>query len=377
VTFRLPPYPYDRLQGLAKLAEAHEGGMVDCSIGTPCDPPPRAVVDALASSGTERGYPASAGSPQLREAAAEWLTRRFGLAEVPVSSVAACVGTKELVASVPHVLRLREPGRDTVLYPAVSYPTYAMGAELAGCRPVPVPPAPGRSGGLDLDAVEPADAARALVLWSNSPSNPTGALGDLGAEAAWGRAHGVPVFSDECYAEFTWDGPPRSVLQHGRDGVVAVHSLSKRSNLAGVRVGFYAGDAELVEFLRAVRQHAGLMVPGPAQAAGAAALADDEHVEVQRARYRERLVYLGGVLGGYGCPVMPPEGGFYLWVPVPADRWPDAWSMAEALATDGGILVSPGDLYGDGGAGHVRVALVQPMERLALVGERLARVSHG
>ena len=377
MTFRLPPYPYDRLQGLAKLAEAHEGGMVDCSIGTPCDPPPRAVVDALASSGTERGYPASAGSPQLREAAAEWLTRRFGLAEVPVSSVAACVGTKELVASVPHVLRLREPGRDTVLYPAVSYPTYAMGAELAGCRPVPVPPAPGRSGGLDLDAVEPADAARALVLWSNSPSNPTGALGDLGAEAAWGRAHGVPVFSDECYAEFTWDGPPRSVLQRGRDGVVAVHSLSKRSNLAGVRVGFYAGDAELVEFLRAVRQHAGLMVPGPAQAAGAVALADDEHVEVQRARYRERLVYLGGVLGGYGCPVMPPEGGFYLWVPVPADRWPDAWSMAEALATDGGILVSPGDLYGDGGAGHVRVALVQPMERLALVGERLARVSHG
>jgi succinyldiaminopimelate transaminase len=377
VTFRLPPYPYDRLQGLAKLAEAHEGGMVDCSIGTPCDPPPRAAVDALASSDTERGYPASAGSPQLREAAAEWLTRRFGLAEVPVSSVAACVGTKELVASVPHVLRLREPGKDTVLYPAVSYPTYAMGAELAGCRAVPVPPAPGRSGGLDLDAVEPSDAARALVLWSNSPSNPTGGLGDLGAEAAWGGAHGVPVFSDECYAEFTWDGPPRSVLQHGRDGVVAVHSLSKRSNLAGVRVGFYAGDAELVEFLRAVRQHAGLMVPGPAQAAGAAALADDDHVEVQRARYRERLVYLGGVLGAYGCPVMPPEGGFYLWVPVPAERWPDAWSMAEALATDGGILVSPGDLYGDGGAGHVRVALVQPMERLALVGERLARVSHG
>ena len=377
MTFRLPPYPYDRLQALAKLAGAHEGGMVDCSIGTPCDPPLRAVVDALASSGTERGYPASAGSAELREAAAGWLTRRFGLAEVPVSSVAACVGTKELVASVPHVLRLREPGKDTVLYPAVSYPTYAMGAELAGCRAVPVPPAPGRLGGLDLDTVEPADAERALVLWSNSPSNPTGGLGDLGAEAAWGRAHGVPVFSDECYAEFTWDGPPRSVLEHGREGVVAVHSLSKRSNLAGVRVGFYAGDAELVEFLRAVRQHAGLMVPGPAQAAGAAALADDDHVEVQRARYRERLVYLGGVLGGYGCPVMPPEGGFYLWVPVPADRWPDAWAMAEALARDGGILVSPGDLYGEGGAGHVRVALVQPMERLVLVGERLARVSHG
>ena len=377
MTFRLPPYPYDRLSGLAKVADAHEGGMVDCSIGTPYDPPLPAVIEALASSGTERGYPASAGSPQLREAAAGWLMRRFGLADVTPSSVAACVGTKELVAAVPHLLRLREPARDTVLYPAVSYPTYAMGAELAGCRAVPVPAAQGRLGGLQLDAIDPEDAARALVLWSNSPSNPTGGLGDHAAEAAWGRAHGVPVFSDECYAEFTWDGPPRSVLQHGTDGVVAVHSLSKRSNLAGLRVGFYAGDAELVEFLRAVRQHAGLMVPGPAQAAGVAALADDDHVAAQRARYRERLAFLAVTLAGYGCPVALPEGGFYLWVPVPAGRWSDAWAMAEALATDGGLLVSPGDLYGEGGAGHVRVAVVQPMERLALVGERLARVRHG
>jgi succinyldiaminopimelate transaminase len=377
MTFRPPPYPYDRLTGLAKLAEAHPGGMVDCSIGTPCDPPLRSVVDALASSGTERGYPASAGSPQLRDAAAEWLARSFGVHDVAPSAVAACVGTKELVASVPHVLRLRQPEKDAVLYPAISYPTYAMGAALAGCRAVAVPPAPGRLGGLDLSAIDPADAERALVLWSNSPSNPTGALGDLGAEAAWGRARGVPVFSDECYAAFTWEGPPRSVLQHGAEGVVAVHSLSKRSNLAGVRVGFYAGDADLVEFFRAVRQHAGLMVPGPAQAAGVVALADEHHVEVQRERYLERLAYLAGVLGAYGCPVTRPEGGFYLWVPVPTDRWPDGWAMAEALASDGGLLVSPGELYGEGGAGYVRVAVVQPMERLALVGERLARVSHG
>ncbi len=376
MTFRLPPYPYDRLDGLAKVAAAHEGGMVDCSIGTPYDPPSAAVVEALATSGTERGYPASAGSPQLRDAAAAWLARRFGLTEGP-QAVAACVGTKEFVASVPHVLRLGTPDKDTVLYPAVSYPTYAMGAELAGCRAVPVPAAPGRLGGLDLDAIHPDDAGRALLLWSNSPSNPTGGLGDLGAEAAWGRAHGVPVFSDECYAEFTWDGPPRSVLQLGSDGVVAVHSLSKRSNMAGVRVGFYAGDPELVEFLRAVRQHAGLMVSGPAQAAGVAALHDDAHVETQRARYRERLAFLAGVLGDYGCPAPFPEGGFYLWVPVPSGRWPDAWLMAEALATDGGLLVSPGDLYGKDGEGHVRVAVVQPMERLALVGERLARVRHG
>jgi succinyldiaminopimelate transaminase len=377
VTFKLPPYPYDRLAGLAKLAEAHEGGMVDCSIGTPCDPPLPAVLEALASSDSERGYPASAGSPQLREAAARWLTRRFGLDDVPPGSVAACVGTKELVASAPHVLRLRTPERDTVLYPAVSYPTYAMGAELAGCRAVAVPSPAGQLGGLDLEAIDPDDARRALVLWSNSPSNPTGGLGDLGAEAAWGRTHGVPVFSDECYAEFTWDGRPRSVLEHGADGVIAVHSLSKRSNLAGVRVGFYAGDPELVDFMRAVRQHAGLMVPGPAQAAGVAALNDDVHVEAQRTRYRERMAYLSRVLGAYGVPVGLPQGGFYLWVPVPPERWPDAWAMAETLANDGGLLVSPGDLYGEGGAGHVRVAVVQPMDRLELVEERLGRVGHG
>jgi succinyldiaminopimelate transaminase len=374
VTFELPPYPYDRLSELGALAGALPGGLVDCSIGTPCDPPLPAVVEALASSGSERGYPPSAGSPALRQAAATWLERRFGLPPVPVTSVAACVGTKELVASAAQVLHLREPGRDTVLYPAVSYPTYAMGASLAGCRAVPVPAPRGQLGGLDVGAIADSDAARALVLWSNSPSNPTGGLGDLGAEAAWGRAHGVPVFSDECYAEFTWDGPPRSILQHGVEGVVAVHSLSKRSNLAGVRVGFFAGDPELVEFMRAVRQHAGLMVPGPAQAAGAVALADDAHVEVQRQRYRERLDFMAAVFSKFGCPVETPAGGFYLWVPVPADRWDNAWAMAADLARLGGLLVSPGDLYGPAGAGFARVAIVQPMDRLELVADRLADV---
>ena len=181
----------------------------------------------------------------------------------------------------------------------------------------------------------------------------------------------MPLFSDECYAEFTWDGPPRSILQSGSDGVVAVHSLSKRSNLAGLRVGFFAGDPELVEFLRAVRQHAGLMVPGPAQAAAAVALADDAHVDAQRALYRQRLDFAASVLGRYGCPVTPPAGGFYLWVPVPRQRWADAWAMAEDLARHGGLLVSPGDLYGGGGAGFARVAVVQPIARLELVAERL------
>ena len=369
-SFRPPPYPYERLKGLRELADALPGGVVDCSVGTPCDPPPPAVVRALAVSGAERGYPPSAGNPALRRAAAEWMGRRFGI-EIEPAAVAACVGTKEMVASTAHYLRLRDPSRDTVLIPSVAYPTYEMGAVLARCRAIAVPPAGPDGSGVDFGAIDPADARRAVMLWVNSPSNPSGGLSDLAAAARWGRHHGVPVFSDECYCEYTWDGPPRSVLEAGTDGVVAVHSLSKRSNMAGVRAGFFAGDAALVRYLRDVRQHAGLMMPGPVQAAAAVALADDEHVVEQRARYQARLVHLASALTKAGCPTSLPAGGFYLWPPVPR-RWADGWAMAEDLAKVAGMLVSPGDLYGAAGAGHVRIAVVQPMDRLELVGERLA-----
>ncbi len=181
-----------------------------------------------------------------------------------------------------------------------------MGATLAGCRAVAVPPR--ADGTLDLDAVDDADAARALCLWVNSPANPSGQLDDLAAAAAWGRARGVPVLSDECYVEFTWDGPPRTILEHGTEGVLAVHSLSKRSNLAGVRAGFYAGDAELVEYLREVRKHAGLMVPGPVQAAAVAAWADDAHVDEQRPRYRRPAGAGAAILAGIGHRRRPARG---------------------------------------------------------------------
>ena len=231
------------------------------------------------------------------------------------SELSACVGTKEFVASTAHYLRLRSPQRDTVLYPAVSYPTYAMGALLGRCRAVPVRERPG--GGLDLSSIDAADIDRALMLWANSPSNPSGFLTGLDEVAGWGRQRGIPVFSDECYAEFTWQGPPSTVLATGVEGVVAVHSLSKRSNLAGVRAGFFAGDPDLVGFLADVRRHAGLMVPGPVQAGAVAAFDDDDHVVVQRARYEERLAFLGGTFDSIGLPTPMPAGGFYLWVPVP------------------------------------------------------------
>jgi succinyldiaminopimelate transaminase len=362
-----PPYPYDRLDGALAKAAQHEGGVVDLSVGTPCDPPPAAVVEALATSGAERGYPPSIGSAAMRQAAARWIDRRFGVA-VPASQVAACVGTKELVATLPQWLHLRTPERDTVLHPAQAYPTYAMGATLAGCRAVAVPA--GRDGRMDLAAIDPADAARALCLWVNSPSNPTGALDDLEAAAAWGRAHEVLVCSDECYVEFTWDGPGRSILEHGTDGVLAVHSLSKRSNLAGARAGFYVGDADLVHYLGEVRKHAGFMVPGPVQAAAVAALDDDDHVRAQRETYLRRLRRTAEVLGGWaGVDIDLPQGGFYLWFRAPGG---DAWGLTERLAAEGGALVSPGEFYGEAAADHVRVAVVQPDDRLELVARRLA-----
>ncbi|MCO5305845.1 MAG: aminotransferase class I/II-fold pyridoxal phosphate-dependent enzyme [Microthrixaceae bacterium] len=367
-----PPYPYDRLADIVAAATAHDGGAVDLSIGTPGDPPAPAVLDALASSGTERGYPPSIGTEALRAAVAEWFDRRFGV-DVDPSDVGAAIGTKELVAGLPHWLRLRDPSRDTVLYPEVSYPSYAMGATLAGCRAVPVPM--DDRWRLDLSHIDPADAARALCLWANTPGNPAGGLDDLTAVAEWGRRHRVPVFSDECYVEFTWSGPPArpgqapgaTVLSSGTEGVVAVHSLSKRSNLAGLRVGFYAGDPELVHYLQEVRKHAGFMVPGPAQAAAVVALGDQRDVDVQRERYRMRLARMAGILEGIGIAAPLPDGGFYLWVPAPDG---DAWRLAQRLAAELGIVSSPGEFYGHAASGHVRLALVQPDAALDLLERR-------
>jgi aspartate/methionine/tyrosine aminotransferase len=226
---------------------------------------------------------------------------------------------------------------------------------------------------LDLSAVDPDDAARAVLLWVNSPGNPAGGLDDLAEVARWGRARGITVLSDECYAEFTWEGCPQTVLGHGGgpeglDGVVAVHSLSKRSNMAGMRVGWYSGDPDLVDYLREVRKHAGFMVAGPVQQAAAAALGDVRHVEDQRIRYWERLVRAREILGAIGVECDLPGGGFYLWAPAPDG---DGWAWTHWLAEHGGVLVSPGSFYGEAGAGHVRLAMVAPSERLELVAHRL------
>jgi succinyldiaminopimelate transaminase len=355
-----PPYPYDRLDEVIAVAAKHDGGAVDLSIGTPVDPPMPEVLEAFARAEGVRGYPSSIGSAALRTAAAGWLTRRLGSTPLdPATEVAACIGTKEFVASLPLYLRLRRPDLDTILYPAISYPTYEMGATLAGCRAV---------GYLTLDDISDEDAARALAIWVNSPSNPTGSLSDLAAAARWGRERGVLVVSDECYAEYTWTRPPTTILVDGPSNVLAVHSLSKRDNFAGARVGFYAGDADLVYYLEEVRKHAGLMVPGPVQAAAVVALQDDPHVEIQRTRYLNRLKALIDLLATAGYPAQLPDGAFYLWVAAPGG---DAWAAAYDLAERAGIVVSPGDFYGHVSADYFRVAAVQPDDRIALAAARL------
>lgn len=369
-----PPYPYDRLNELKPLGESFAGGLVDLSIGTPMDPPPAIVVEAMATSGSERGYPPSIGIAAAREACAEWLRRCFDVAISP-TQVAATIGSKEFVVTTPHYLHLRRPDRDTVLYPAISYPSYAMGAELARLRAVPVDV--DDRGRPRLDSVESSDVDRALCLWVNSPGNPTGALDDLPGAVSWAREREIPLLSDECYIEFTWGEPPpgrrragASVLAEGPEGVLALHSLSKRSNFAGGRFGFYAGDADLVHFLSEVRKHAGNMVPGPIQHAAIAALGDDDHVDAQRGRYRERLTALAAVLNANGLPVDLPEGSFYLWVPAPGG---DAWKLTRWFAEQAGVLVSPGDFYGPAGASHVRLAVVESTERIQMVADRIAQ----
>ena len=354
-----PPYPYDRLDEIIEIASKHDGGPVDLSIGTPCDPTPPDVLAALSAGDTARGYPASIGSLAFRQAAAGWIERRLGATVDPAAEVAAVVGTKEFVASTPQYLKLRNPSRDTVLYPAIRYPTYEMGAILAGCRAVAYE---------TLDDISADDAARALCIWVNSPGNPTGDLLDLPQAAVWGRARGIPVLSDECYAEFTWSGEPTTILREGTEGVIAVHSLSKRDNFAGARIGFFAGDRDLVHYLREVRKHAGLMPPGPVQAAAIVALGDDAHVDVQRERYLRRLTALQTIFTDLGYPCDLPAGAFYLWIPAPTG---DAWAAARDIAERVGVVVSPGDFYGHRSDGFFRVAAVQPDERIEIVAHRL------
>ena len=357
---RLPEFPWDRLAPHAEVARAHPGGIVDLSIGTPVDPTPALVQQALAAAADAPGYPLTIGTPALRDALVGWSRRRLG-AEVTAVNVLPSIGSKELVALLATLLGL--PAGSTVLLPRLAYPTYDAGARLAGCIPVPT---------ADPTAEDPAGVA---LVWLNSPSNPTGevlAPDRLRATVDWARSHGILVASDECYLELGWDAEPVSVLHPSVsggsvDGLLALHSLSKRSNLAGYRAGFAVGDPTAVGLLVEARKHLGLLMPAPVQAALVAALADDGHVAEQKERYRARREVLRSAVLEAGFTVEHSEAGLYLW----ATRGEDCWATTRALA-EVGVLVAPGAFYGEAGAQYVRLALTVTDERLAAAAERLS-----
>lgn len=362
-------YPWDSLIPFRETAARHPGGTVDLSIGTPVDPTPPELREALAAAADAPGYPTVAGTPELRRALVQWWARRRG-ATLGEAQMLPTIGSKELVGLLPSLLRIG-PG-DVVVVPEVAYPTYAVGAKLAGAQI------------LVTDDVEQwRDDARVRLVWVNSPSNPTGAVlpaDELRNIIAAARGVGAVVASDECYAELPWTSPwaqegvpsllADDVTGGDHTGLLAAYSLSKQSNLAGYRAAFLAGDEALISEISLVRRHLGMMIPTPVQAAMVAALEDDTHVAAQREVYRARREQLLPALQRAGFEVDSSDAGLYLWV---RKEGMDGWDAVAHFA-ELGIVVGPGSFYGETARGHVRISLTASDER---VGQAVHRLHEG
>jgi succinyldiaminopimelate transaminase len=359
VTVQLPDFPWDTIADARARARAHPDGVVDLSIGTPVDPVPAVIQEALTGAAWIPGYPTTHGTPELRTTAADAMARRYGV-QVDPEAMLPTIGSKELVAWLPTLLGVG--AGDLVVIPPLAYPTYEVGVRLAGASL------------LRTDSTVAAGPARPALVWLNSPSNPTGRVlpvAHLRKVVEWARSCGAVVVSDECYLALGWESSPVSILHPSvsggsLDGLLAVHSLSKSSNLAGYRAGLLTGDPTLVSRLLTIRKHAGMIVPHPVQAAITAALSDDDHVATQRARYAARRAVLRTALETAGFTIEHSEAGLYLW----CTRDEDAWTTVDWLAARG-ILVAPGTFYGPTGDKHVRIALTGTDERIEAAAKRL------
>ncbi|AWB83782.1 succinyldiaminopimelate transaminase [Corynebacterium liangguodongii] len=355
---QLPDFPWDTIAEYKALANAHPDGIVDLSVGTPVDPVSPSIQLALANHAAEPGYPQTMGTPELRAEIVHSLERRYHAAGLSEKSVLPVIGTKEAIAWLPTMLGVRG---STVAIPEVAYPTYEVGALIAGCRVV--------------RADAPADAEGAEIVFINSPSNPTGRVAsveELRAWAGFARETGAIIASDECYMGLPWSADPVSLLDPRVTGgdntnLLAIHSLSKTSNMASYRAGMLAGDERLIQELLAVRKHAGLMVPGPIQHAMVASLADDDHEAAQRLIYAKRRALLIDALITAGFSIDYSEAGLYLWA---RRDGLDSRGSLDWLARRG-ILAAPGDFYGPSGSQHVRVGLTATDERIAAAAARL------
>ncbi len=355
----MPDFPWDRIAGAGDLARKHPDGIVDLSIGTPVDDTPKIITAALAAAANAPGYPTAAGLLELRQAWTSWAHRILN-AELNTDQVAPSIGSKEIVAWLPIIFGLTT--QSVVAIPELAYPTYAVGAMMAHAKFVTYK---------NVNEI-PADAD---LIWVNSPSNPTGevlGVAELKAIIARGREIGAPVVSDECYIELGWDAQPISILDPrvcdgDYSGILAVHSLSKRSNLAGYRSGSVLGDSKLIADIVSLRKHSGMLVPTPIQMATIAALGDDSHVQIQRELYAKRREILHKALVNAGFTVEHSQAGLYLW----ATNGTTCGETINWLAVRG-ILAAPGDFYGPSGAKHVRLALTATDERIASAASRLA-----
>ncbi|ALO66162.1 succinyldiaminopimelate transaminase [Arthrobacter alpinus] len=368
---QLPEYPWDALAPYQRIAAAHPDGLVNLSIGTPVDPTPALIQEALRAAADAPGYPTTHGTLALRQAVVDWFARRRNVSGLDPKDVLPTVGSKELVAWLPLLLGLG--AGDVMVRPTVAYPTYDMGAVFAGSTAVAAD---------SLDELDAETLAKVRLIWVNSPGNPTGivrGVDELAALVAAAREIGAVVASDECYGELGWGAwdpenggeavpsvlDPR-VNGGSHENLLAIYSLSKQSNVAGYRAAFVAGDSAIVANLVNSRKHAGMIVPYPVQEAMRVALGDDAHVSAQKALYRARREQLVGALEAFGLTIHHSEAGLYLWCTAGEDTWTTIGRLAEL-----GILAGPGTFYGDAGHGFIRVALTGTDERIAAAVSRL------
>ena len=355
---KLPDFPWDALAPYGAIAKEHHAGIIDLSVGTPVDQTPDFIQDALRDSANSPSYPLTVGTPELRGAITEWARKNLGA--TGDYAVLPIIGSKEFVAWLPTFLT-----SESVLYPEIAYPTYLVGALLAKAEATPV-------------AISAKEWPNADLAWVNSPSNPTGRVhseNEYRDAISWARKTGAVVVSDECYLEFGTNQIPTSILQY-TDGdnhnILAVHSLSKRSNLAGYRAAFVVGDPALIAQILEVRKHAGMMVPLPVQKAMIAALADTEHVSKQRNRYNSRKEMLIPALKAAGFAINFSDAGLYLW----ATRHEDSWQSVAWLAQLG-ILATPGVFYGAKGSEHIRIALTATDQQISDAAARITEAVKG
>ena len=355
----LPDFPWDTLSTETALAHAHADGIVDLSVGTPVDETPAIAQAALRDAANAPGYPTVWGTKALHEATISYLHSRWSAPAMTERHVATAVGTKEVVGWLPTLLGLGDA--NSVVIPQLAYPTYEVGVIMAGAQM--------------QRCDRPGDVTgKPELIWINSPANPHGVIAGRAQLRAWvefARESGAVLASDECYGEFGWDAEPVSVLDSSVNGghldnLLGVFSASKRSNMAGYRAGFLAGDADLVQQLVAVRKHLGLIVSAPVQAALAAVLGDQRHVEVQRNRYARRRGIMKSALQRVGFRVEGSQGGLYLWATRDEPGRASVGWLAER-----GILVAPGDFYGPTGAQYIRVAMTATDERIEAGAARL------